>query len=70
MKRIITLAMLAALLGAVPATQAANPIIQTLYTADPAPLVVGDTLYLYTSHDEDELVENFRCTREERSGRS
>jgi hypothetical protein len=59
MKRIITLAMLAALLGAVPATRAANPIIQTLYTADPAPLVVGDTLYLYTSHDEDELVNNF-----------
>jgi arabinoxylan arabinofuranohydrolase len=30
-----------------------NPIIQTNYTADPAPLVVGDTVYLYTSHDED-----------------
>ena len=24
---------------------------QTKYTADPAPLVVGDTLFLYTSHD-------------------
>lgn len=30
-----------------------NPIIQTNYTADPAPMVVGDTVYLYTSHDED-----------------
>jgi arabinoxylan arabinofuranohydrolase len=30
----------------------ANPIIQTIYTADPAPLVHGDTLYLYTTHDE------------------
>jgi hypothetical protein len=30
-----------------------NPIIQTNYTADPAPLVKGDTVYLYTSHDED-----------------
>jgi arabinoxylan arabinofuranohydrolase len=30
-----------------------NPIIQTNYTADPAPLVIGDTVYLYTSHDED-----------------
>jgi len=30
-----------------------NPIIQTKYTADPAPLVYDDTLYLYTSHDED-----------------
>ena len=27
------------------------PIIQTKYTADPAPLVVGDTLFLFTSHD-------------------
>jgi hypothetical protein len=30
-----------------------NPIIQTNYTADPAPLVHDDTVYLYTSHDED-----------------
>jgi hypothetical protein len=30
-----------------------NPIIQTNYTADPAPMVKGDTVYLYTSHDED-----------------
>ena len=27
------------------------PLFQTKYTADPSPLVVGDTLYLYTSHD-------------------
>ncbi len=27
------------------------PIFQTKYTADPSPLVVGDTLFLYTSHD-------------------
>jgi arabinoxylan arabinofuranohydrolase len=32
---------------------AQNPIIQTKYTADPAPLVYNDTVYLYTSHDED-----------------
>ena len=31
-----------------------NPISQTEFTADPAPLVVGDTLYLYTGHDENE----------------
>ncbi len=31
-----------------------NPIIQTTYTADPAPLVYKDRLYLYTSHDEDQ----------------
>ncbi len=31
-----------------------NPIIQTKYTADPAPLVYRDTVFLYTSHDEDD----------------
>jgi arabinoxylan arabinofuranohydrolase len=59
MKKIVTLALLTVLLGAAPATPAANPIIQTIYTADPAPLVVGDTLYLYVSHDEDISVNNF-----------
>lgn len=39
--------------------KAENPIIQNVYTADPAPMVSGDTLYLYTSHDEDNLVEDF-----------
>ena len=32
---------------------AQNPIIQTQLTADPAPMVDGDTLYVYTGHDED-----------------
>ena len=32
---------------------AQNPIVQTMYTADPAPMVHNDVLYLYTSHDED-----------------
>ena len=27
------------------------PLFQTKYTADPSPFVVGDTLFLYTSHD-------------------
>jgi hypothetical protein len=31
---------------------AAAPITTAIYTADPAALVVGDTLYLYTGHDE------------------
>jgi arabinoxylan arabinofuranohydrolase len=30
-----------------------NPVVQTCYTADPAPIVYKDTLYLITSHDED-----------------
>ena len=34
------------------AALAQNPISQTEFTADPAPLVVGDTLYLYTGHDD------------------
>jgi len=33
---------------------AQNPIIQTKYTADPAPMVYHDTVFLYTSHDEDD----------------
>ncbi len=33
---------------------AQKPIVQTEYTADPAPLVYNDTVYLYTSHDEDD----------------
>ena len=32
-----------------------KPLFPSLYTADPAPMVYGDTLYLYTTHDEDEL---------------
>ena len=32
--------------------KAENPIVQTMYTADPSPLVVGDTLYVYTTRDE------------------
>jgi arabinoxylan arabinofuranohydrolase len=32
---------------------AQNPIIQNVYTADPAPMVHNDTLFLFTGHDED-----------------
>jgi hypothetical protein len=35
-------------------SHAENPIIQTKYTADPAPMVYSNTVYLYTSHDEDD----------------
>ena len=30
-----------------------NPIVQHIYTADPAPLVYNGRVYLYTGHDED-----------------
>ncbi len=33
-------------------TQAINPIVQTNFTTDPAPMVHNDTLYVYTGHDE------------------
>ena len=36
-----------------PAARADNPIVQTVYTADPAPLVHNGRVYLYTGHDED-----------------
>lgn len=36
-----------------------NPIVQTNYTADPAPMVHEGKLYIYTSHDEDVTVNNF-----------
>ncbi len=36
-----------------PAARADNPIIQTRYTADPAPVVIHGKVYLYTDHDED-----------------
>lgn len=34
------------------ALQARNPLVQTCFTTDPAPMVHGDTLYVYTGHDE------------------
>ncbi|GHB95506.1 family 43 glycosylhydrolase [Thermomonas carbonis] len=44
-------------------TQAAapgsNPIIRDKFTADPAPLVVGDRLYLYVGHDQAQRDEMF-----------
>jgi len=36
------------------ALKAQNPIVQTAYTADPAPLVYNNRLYLYTTQDEEE----------------
>ena len=30
-----------------------NPLAQNVYTSDPAPMVYGDTLYMYTGHDAD-----------------
>ena len=42
------------ILGCAAVSQAQRPIIQTKYTADPAPMVYNDTIFLYTTHDEDD----------------
>ncbi|MCI4592484.1 glycoside hydrolase family 43 protein [Sphingobium sp. BYY-5] len=48
---------LCGLLLTVPAiAQPGPPIIQTRFTADPAPLVHDGVVYLYTSHDEDDAT--------------
>ena len=42
--------------GFAPAARALNPAVQSWYTADPSPVVYAsdpDTLWVYTSHDED-----------------
>lgn len=31
-----------------------NPIVQTWFTSDPAPMVSGDRFYIFTGHDEDD----------------
>lgn len=38
--------------GAAPRVPGTNPIARDVFTADPAPLVVGNTVYLYTGHDQ------------------
>ncbi|KAL5117476.1 hypothetical protein ACEQ8H_004641 [Pleosporales sp. CAS-2024a] len=48
-----TLPSLFSLLNFASPVAADNPIIQTIYTADPAPLVYNNTVYLFVDHDED-----------------
>ncbi|MGN6366915.1 MAG: glycoside hydrolase family 43 protein [Phycisphaerae bacterium] len=56
-----------ALMAAVglPSARAVNPIVQTLYTTDPAPMVWRDTVYVYTGHDEEGarnyVMKDWRC---------
>ena len=46
---------LLSVLASLPAASfALNPVIQTMCTADPAPMVHDGTLYLFSSHDEDQ----------------
>jgi hypothetical protein len=55
-KKIISLIFLSTLFAF--AAKAQHPIITTKYTADPAPMVYNDTVFLYTTHDEDN-ADNF-----------
>lgn len=43
---------LSLMLAATAAASAQNPVVQTCYTTDPAPMVHDDTFYIYTGHDE------------------
>lgn len=47
------------LLVALSAHAQQRPVVQTKFTADPAPIVVGDTVYLFTSHDADDTPEGY-----------
>ena len=55
----LSMALAAAAQAASGAAAGSNPIIRDKFTADPAPLVVGDTLYLYVGHDEAQRDEMF-----------
>ncbi|ADQ79770.1 glycoside hydrolase family 43 [Paludibacter propionicigenes WB4] len=60
MKMRISAILVLILIALVPSKlKADNPIVQTNYTADPAPMVHNGTVYLYTTHDEDKTVRNF-----------
>jgi hypothetical protein len=54
MKPAFCFLLLSFLVSATLVGRAQNPIIQTKFTADPAPMVYRDTVFLYTSHDEDD----------------
>lgn len=46
--------LLAAVVPSIQAGAQSRPVVQTKFTADPAPLVHNGTVYLYTGHDEDD----------------
>src|SRR6478609_10423315 len=59
-KSMTLMAMALAIAALVPSSaRADNPIVQTFYTADPAPMVHEGRLYLFTSHDDDVTVKDF-----------
>lgn len=54
MKKFLSAMLISALaIGGAAIAHADNPIVQTIYTGDGAPMVANDTMYIYTGHDED-----------------
>jgi arabinoxylan arabinofuranohydrolase len=51
------------LVAGITAGFADNPIVQTNYTADPAPMVYDGKVYLFTSHDDDVTEDDFYTMR-------
>lgn len=58
-KIFVAAAMVATILVGNVIAQEHTPLVQTNYTADPAPVVFNDTIFLYTTHDEDD-ADNFK----------
>ncbi|MCL6591554.1 MAG: carbohydrate-binding protein [Firmicutes bacterium] len=58
-KLIIVFSLMLMMVFAITICFADNPIVQTIYTADPAPMVYNGVCYVYTGHDADTLVNNF-----------
>ena len=60
----VTAALCLSMLGQLPVlpVSADNPIIQTSFTPDPAPVVFGDELYVYTGCDKDGNNGNYTMT--------
>ncbi len=58
--------LLAAAIASISVAAAQNPIIRTMYTADPAPMVHRDTLFVFVGHDEDDAPSRTFLMREYR----
>jgi hypothetical protein len=50
-RRVVSTLLFASLIFSV--CRAQNPVVQTHFTPDPAPMLYNDTVFLYTGHDED-----------------
>lgn len=62
---VVSAMMTGGLLFPLNALSGTNPIITNVYTADPAAMVAGNTVYLYTGHDENQAsfytMNDWRC---------